>query len=229
MFIALTRWSMERMPLTRALGPLAVVLALMALPAVASAQTAPTLSNTSDGAVTAEPNVHYTQANTSGFTRRASRSPPAAAAICDGRQHGGHLLANGNGTGGPITLSTAGSNFDSFVAVYGPNQTPSVASVLECSDDNRGDDVELTFDSVAGATYYTQWGGCVGAGCGVSSGSAKFAILTNDNREFRRPGDHPHPDELERHDRRGRESLPAKRCSTVARSGSATSPLPRAP
>ncbi len=46
MFIALTRWSMERMPLKRALGPLAVVLALMALPAVASAQTAPTLSDT---------------------------------------------------------------------------------------------------------------------------------------------------------------------------------------
>ena len=58
---------------------------------------------------------------------------------------------------------------------------------MECSDDDRGDDVELTFDSVAGATYYTQWGGCVGAGCGVSSGSAKFAILTNDNRGFAAP------------------------------------------
>ena len=91
------------------------------------------------------------------------------------------------GTGGPITLTTVRSNFDTVVAVYKPNQTPpSAANALFCNDDNRGDDVELTFPSVAGATYYTQWGGC--AGCaGGSSGRMEFAILTNDARAFAAP------------------------------------------
>ena len=79
MFITLTRWSMEWMPLTRALGPLAVLLALMALPAVASAQTAPTLSDTYQGAVVAEPNVHYVRPTRRASPRRASRTPPATA------------------------------------------------------------------------------------------------------------------------------------------------------
>ena len=96
MFIALTRWSMERMPLTRALGPLAVVLALMALPAVASAQTAPTLSDTYQGAVVAEPNVHYVQPDTSGFD--AAGEPHSAA---NGNCHAG----DGTG-GGPSTWRT---------------------------------------------------------------------------------------------------------------------------
>ena len=73
------------------------------------------------------------------------------------------------------------------MAVYKPNEMPtSTANAMFCNDDNRGDDVELTFNSVAGATYYTQWGGCAGCALG-SSGQAEFTILTNDRREFAAP------------------------------------------
>ncbi len=128
----------------------------------------------------AEPNVHYTHANTSGFT--AAGEPHSAGSGKPRRRWHRRRTVNMedtfwlkvDGTGGPITLSTAGSNFDTIVAVYKPNQTPSDANAYWfCNDDNRGDDVELTFDSVAGATYYTQWGGCAGCAGGVSSGSAE--------------------------------------------------------
>jgi hypothetical protein len=194
MFITLTRWSMERMPVKRALGGFAAVLVMLALPSVASAQTAPTLSDTWQGAVTAEPNVHYVQPDTSGFTATGEPHTAGSTTNCKAGDGTGTATVEMEdtfwlkveGTGGPITLSSVGSNFDTLVAVYLANQTPANGTRWFCNDDNRGDDVELTFNSQAGATYYTQWGGC--AGCaGGSFGRAEFTILTNDRREFAAP------------------------------------------
>jgi hypothetical protein len=92
------------------------------------------------------------------------------------------------GTGGRVVLSTAGSNFDTLIGVYQANAAPSTATTLLCSDDVRGQQAELALDTVAGATYYTQWGGCVGdANCGADSGFLALSVLTNDQRAFAAP------------------------------------------
>ena len=185
--LTVTRWSMERMPLIRALGPLALALTLLALPSVASAQTAPTLSDTWDGAATAEPNVRYVHPDTSGFT--AAGEPHSAgngtchagAGTGGGHQHGRHLLAEGGRHRGPDHADHRRLGLrHGRGRLQAEPDAPAAANALFCNDDNRGNDVELTFTSQAGATYYTQWGGC--AGCaGGSSGPMDFAILTNDS------------------------------------------------
>lgn len=67
------------------------------------------------------------------------------------------------GTGGPITIDTAGSDFDTVIAVY--SGSPGSLETVACVDDVPLDPVgrtlqaSVTFDSVAGQTYYVQIGG----------------------------------------------------------------------
>ena len=67
------------------------------------------------------------------------------------------------GTGGPITIDTAGSNFDTLIAVYLP--TDPGFEEIACIDDVEFDPIGSTFqaaltvDTEVGATYYVQIGG----------------------------------------------------------------------
>ncbi len=67
------------------------------------------------------------------------------------------------GTGGPITVDTAGSDYDTVMAVY--TGSPGSFETVACLDDVPLDPVgrtlqaAITFDSVAGVTYYVQIGG----------------------------------------------------------------------
>ena len=66
------------------------------------------------------------------------------------------------GTGGPITLSTRRSNFDSILAVYDADETPTEANHIACDDhgnDLRDGESELVFPSEAGFDYLVQVGG----------------------------------------------------------------------
>ena len=64
------------------------------------------------------------------------------------------------GTGEPVTIDTAGSNFDTVVAVYDEELVE-----LACNDDVEFDPIGFTFqgavtvDTTEGATYYVQAGG----------------------------------------------------------------------
>ena len=64
------------------------------------------------------------------------------------------------GTGDPLTVETAGSNFDTMLAVYDAELTE-----IACEDDVGLDPVgfslqaALTIDTIEGATYYVQVGG----------------------------------------------------------------------
>jgi hypothetical protein len=73
----------------------------------------------------------------------------------------GHTLwYSFTGTGDPVTIDSAGSNFDTVVAVYDDE-----LNELACIDDNEFEPVGVTFqgaltvDTVEGATYYVQAGG----------------------------------------------------------------------
>jgi hypothetical protein len=71
------------------------------------------------------------------------------------------------GTGGPVTIDTAGSDFDTALAVY----TSDGASFtqVECVDDVFEEpdffslQARVTVDTTAGVTYYVQVGGFGGA------------------------------------------------------------------
>ena len=70
------------------------------------------------------------------------------------------------GTGGPVTLDTAGSGFDTVLAVYEQLPDGSLAGVEDaCADDvalhpiGRTLQASLTLDTAVGTTYYVQIGG----------------------------------------------------------------------
>lgn len=70
------------------------------------------------------------------------------------------------GTGGPVTVDTSGSDFDTVVAVYTSDGAGGFTPVPDaCVDDVQLDPIGrslqsvVTFDTVAGTTYYVQIGG----------------------------------------------------------------------
>jgi hypothetical protein len=63
------------------------------------------------------------------------------------------------GTGGSLTIDTAGSSFDTVVAVYLVDGT-SVGEQVGCVDDvDEGAQARITFDAAAGTLYFVQTGG----------------------------------------------------------------------
>ncbi len=70
------------------------------------------------------------------------------------------------GTGGPITVDTAGSDYDTVIAVYTSNGSGGFTPVPgACLDDvpiqpiGRTLQAAVTWNSLAGTTYYVQIGG----------------------------------------------------------------------
>ena len=67
------------------------------------------------------------------------------------------------GTGAPVTIDTAGSNFDTVIGVF--ERDGADYTELACNDDVFFEPVgstyqaALTFDTVAGQTYYIEVGG----------------------------------------------------------------------
>ena len=95
-------------------------------------------------------------------TRGTAVDPEIQVTACpeDDDRFGHTLWYTFTGTGGPLTIDTAGSNFDTVIAVYDASLT-----LLACNDDVLFDPIggtfqaALTLDTVEGATYYVQAGG----------------------------------------------------------------------
>src|SRR3954452_17139137 len=90
------------------------------------------------------------------------------------------------GTGGPITVSTVGSDFDTVLVVYKDVGDPTNGNnIVGCNDDFSGQTSQVTFNSTAGASYLLQIGGCAAsANCGPDTGTIQFIALSNDTRAF---------------------------------------------
>jgi hypothetical protein len=99
------------------------------------------------------------------------------------------------GSGGPVTVSTRGSNVDTVLAVY----EGGIADLLGCNDDlqpidptrpnlHYDVDSELLVDTVAGRQYTVQVGACTPVPpetCGTASGNVTLRLSgppANDNR-----------------------------------------------
>jgi hypothetical protein len=69
------------------------------------------------------------------------------------------------GTGGPMTIDTAGSDFDTVVAIYTRSGSTYTPVADGCVDDSPTEPVgqtlqaNVTIPTVAGTTYYVQIGG----------------------------------------------------------------------
>jgi hypothetical protein len=94
------------------------------------------------------------------------------------------------GDGGPVTISTAGSDFNTLLASYDVRlgQTPSFANIDQCSD-NLGPYMHsgLVIRTRPGVDYQLQIGGCAGPVCGpfASEGNLRvtaYSAPPNDTR-----------------------------------------------
>jgi hypothetical protein len=114
-------------------------------------------------------------------------------AASGGIQMDGTMWWEFTGTGGPVTVSTLSSNFDTVLAVYELSELTMVA----CNDDLQAADPtrsileyrlasEVLIDSVAGKHYAIQVGTCIPIEkCGKQSGTVVVRVSkppTNDNR-----------------------------------------------
>ena len=109
---------------------------------------------------------------------------------CGGRKITATTWWSFTGTGGPVIVSTEGSDFDTALSLY-PGPPPASVFGLPCSAGRSVADgpAETVLNTVQGQEYLLQIGGCVaqsGFPCPRSaegaSGTAWFAVLTNDDR-----------------------------------------------
>jgi Putative metal-binding motif len=76
--------------------------------------------------------------------------------LCDGQKMGATLWWFVTGTGGPVTVTTRGSGFDTLLSVFN-DQT---GEFVDCVDDIPGSfQGEISFPTTAGVTYSLQVGG----------------------------------------------------------------------
>jgi hypothetical protein len=120
------------------------------------------VNDTPDGAIALSPSVHVT-------TQTRGASPegeqPASCLMFDDVQVNiaRTLWYTVAGTGGPITIDTAGSDFDTVLVVY--TRKRNTFTEVGCVDDIIVDGIQfslqsaLTVDTRAGVTYYVQAGG----------------------------------------------------------------------
>ncbi|MBY5161926.1 hypothetical protein [Salsipaludibacter albus] len=119
-------------------------------------------------------------------TRGAANAPEAECTI-EYEDEGGEFLESVpfgktvwyrfTGTGQPVTLDTAGRDFDTVLAVYDADLSP-----LACADDVGDEDgftlqAATTIDTVAGVTYLVQVGGYGGFEDGEDVSVAEFGHL----------------------------------------------------
>ena len=89
-----------------------------------------------------------------------------------------------NGTGGSITVDTAGSDFDTVIAAY--EGAPDAGATVACVDDTEVEpfgrtlQASVTFPTVAGTTYWVQIGGfqesVFGPNLNVPYGNLRVAV-----------------------------------------------------
>ena len=114
----------------------------------------------------------------------------AGPGVCGDRKIASTIWWSFIGPGGPVKVSTEGSDFDTAISLY-PGPPPASVFGLPCGNDRFPDDAdaEVELDTVAGEEYLLQIGGCDddnGGSCPNNAegrtGQAWFAVLTNDDR-----------------------------------------------
>lgn len=96
------------------------------------------------------------------------------------------------GTGGPVTVTTAGSSFDTMLAVYDITTSVTRPSLQICNDDVglRGIDTrvssEVEVPTIANRRYAIQVGSCINApqGCSSATGDFKLGVFRTPSNDL---------------------------------------------
>jgi hypothetical protein len=141
-------------------------------------------------------NVLWSQTSGAGTSINEPLTPPDNGTCdVDGPQVINTHWYSFKGTGGPMLLTSVGSDFDTLIGFYNAPAPAQIDADTFCSNDRASDDpasqIELS-TTEAGKTYLLQVGGCddsLNAGtCPFSafgqSGTAFFAAVGNDSRSF---------------------------------------------
>ncbi len=169
-------------------GRLARALALSAIlvGAIALASPGSALADHNDDVVEAVGlsfNESDTSSNANATVESGEPLTPLGPGFCEDSEMGATLWYVFQGTGRRMGVSTAGSDFDTVLAVYtdpGDGGLPG-DDPLDCSDDATGDLTSaVAIDTVAGQRYLVQAGGYDDFDSGPSTGSLTITI-GNDN------------------------------------------------
>ncbi len=165
-----------------------------ALLAPSAAFAAPPSNDGFGGAVTLDTFTPVTQ-DTSQATSGTEPFTAGQAGFCNNNQMGDTVWYKVTGTGGPMTINTFGSDFDTIVVVYQTNGSgapsatsgpPTFANVAACNDDAIDQTTSrVTFSATNGKTYLVQVGG-FDDGTAPQTGSLRLVATdsapVNDNR-----------------------------------------------
>lgn len=113
---------------------------------------------------------------------------PGQTGFCGENQMGKTTWFKVTGTGGPMTINTFGSDFDTMLVAYNTNGTgaasttsgpPAFANALACGDDSAGFiTTRMSFNATAGKVYLIQVGGFHD---GTTADSGSLRILASDS------------------------------------------------
>ncbi len=153
------------------------------------------LDTTSNSDATVEPNERLTANDPNGFGCEPSGSEGTSGVPVKNT-----LWWSFQGTGGPVTVSTRGSDVDTVLAIYefGTSQLVGCNDDLQPFDETREElhynvDSEMFFETVTGREYSVQIGACtpVPPGtCGVATGKISLRVSVppaNDDRANAQP------------------------------------------
>ena len=172
-----TGMNASRGRLLRGTGIVLLVVLALAAPAFAAPSNDNQASPFNVDITTGDP---VTLASTADATIEAGEFlTPAGAGVCNpgARKMEATTWYRILGNGGTVSIDTAGSNFDTVLAVYG--LPASLDDGLPCNDDATGQTSAVSFPSAAGRAYLVQVGGC--SGCGTTSiGSLVMHVSATD-------------------------------------------------
>lgn len=160
---------------------LVISVALAALVLAPAASAAPPANDNWENALNIDATLGDVTGNVSEATHQADEPrTPLGAGFCDGREMVQTTWYRLIGNGGVISINTAGSSFDTVIAVYHAPAPPVLNQALPCNDDAAAGvrTSAVSFTSELGRTYLIQIGGCWsgGAACGLTSGFLRAAF-----------------------------------------------------
>lgn len=131
----------------------------------------------------------------SGNSTNATADSSAATAESGEPAHAGYAASKSlwwtwtAAASGPVRISTAGSDFDTLLAVYSGTSIHSLVGIVSNDDANGGRQSQVEFDAVSGTTYRIVVDGYAGASGAVALAVTQSAAPLNDNLEDAQPLD----------------------------------------
>jgi len=163
----------------------AIAFALLALPSVAAAQSTNDNFEDAVGLTGGE----FDRVDTTGNTLQPDEPQDCGVGIAHTAWYAVQI-----GDSGRVSVDTIGSDFDTVISVYGPDDGGPIpgGQHLGCNDDRKPGEPrsEAAFEGSPGDWYLIQVGGCTGdPACGASSGTLVISAYDSPENDDRAAAD----------------------------------------